>query len=591
MIMSSVKYLHFLRPYLHEARPSDKAAYARFFSVASRISSRDSQCKAGAVYYSTKRSSALQSDVPQNNVSTTAPRAVTVDGRAQKLKEYNALQWPRMAISSSQSRIGRFLEDYKDEYSTPGTKEVTIEGRIMSIRRVGSKLAFIHIMGGYQELQVMVNLGKLATPQLTLEVLKNALHPLRRGDIISIKGRAIRTNTGELSLGATEMPQMLSPSLASLPDSITNEKTIALNRPLNLLVHKSALETSRLRSHIIRRMRDFFHENEFIEVQTPILADYAGGATARPFLTSSIEFPEKELALRIAPELWLKRLVVGGHDRIFEVGPSFRNEGLDGTHNPEFNMCEFYWAYSNLTELISFTEDMLRQLVEDVEQFVRSECKVLQSPETKLPNGRWKQVEFIPALQDKLGFEFPDLTEPDALEILIKLLQVNGHPVTWVPGVALPKLLDHLAATFLEPLSIEQPLFIVHHPACMSPLSKSFTDAATGQVVSARAELFMGGSEIANMYEEENNPFEQRRKFELQLQTRDNSTADRDEIPADVDENYIQALEQGLPPTGGWGCGVDRLVMLLSGVHRISDTLSFGSLKNVVSLSQAGKSS
>ncbi|XXH05582.1 hypothetical protein Hte_012014 [Hypoxylon texense] len=444
-------------------------------------------------------------------------------------------------------------------------------------------------MGGYQRAQVMISLSQLSEPRPEPKKFREALHPFLRGDIVSVKGTAMQTDTGELTLKATELPTLLSPSLAPLPEQLIDQETIVLNRHVDLLVNRRASDTFRLRSHIIKGMRDFFHERNFLEVQTPMLADYASGATARPFLTSATEFPQKELALRIAPELWLKRLVVGGNDRVFEIGQSFRNEGIDTTHNPEFTMCEFYSAYSNLPDLILMTEDLIISLSKHVKKLIKTQLESLErSKIAQLPGNNWKQVEFIPALEEILGIRFPDLSKPDALSKLIELLD-GWSTFMQGPELTLAKLLDELASEFLEPSSYEQPLFIIHHPACMSPLSKSFTCPKTGQLVSARAELFIEGREIANMYEEENNPFEQRRKFELQLDSRKGKPGTEDEGPAEVDESYVQALEYGLPPTGGWGCGVDRLVMLFSGAQRIGDVLSFGTLKNVVSLRQAAK--
>ncbi|TGJ85116.1 hypothetical protein E0Z10_g3619 [Xylaria hypoxylon] len=484
--------------------------------------------------------------------------------------------------------IPAFRQKFDSEASTPASEKITLEGRIMSVRRSGPKLVFLHILGGYQQVQVMVGLGSLSSPSLNPEDFKKALHPLRRGDIISVTGTAIRTKSGELTLEALNLPTILSPALAPLPEKLTNEETKILNRHVDLLVNQRTSNIIRLRSHIIKSMRDFFHEQDFLEVQTPILADSAGGAIARPFLTAATAFSEKQLSMRIAPELWLKRLVVGGNDRIFEIGPSFRNEGLDTTHNPEFTTCEFYSAYFNLTELIQFTESLITRLHRDVDQIIATRLTSLQKPQFSIPKAQWKQVEFIPALEDILGFRFPDLSKPDALEKLISLLTERNASLT-ISSMPLNKLLDHLAITHLEDASLNQPLFIIHHPACMSPLSKSFICPKTGQLVSARAELFIEGREMANMYEEENDPFEQRRKFELQIQSRGSGHVTDGEGPAEIDESYVRALEHGLPPTGGWGCGIDRLVMFFSGASRIGDTLPFGNLKNIVSLSQAAK--
>ncbi|KAI1355368.1 hypothetical protein F5Y01DRAFT_270192 [Xylaria sp. FL0043] len=592
--MESPQCLRFLRPYLFGLPPANRTAYSRLFASCAKPHGKPFPCVAqqqkGFHIAGAKRSKSSDSTILANELATTAARAATVERRVQKLQEYDVLQFPRLDHKSNRMTIPAFRQRFEDEASTPSSENVTLEGRIISLRRSGSKLVFIHILGGYQQVQVMVHLGSLASPSLDPEKFKTALHPLRRGDIISVTGRAIRTKSGELTLGAVELPAILSPALAPLPEKLTNEETKVLNRHVDLLVNRRTSDIIRLRSTIIKSIRDFLHEQDFLEVQTPILADTAGGAIARPFLTAATAFPEKQLSMRIAPELWLKRLVVGGNDKVFEIGPSFRNEGLDTTHNPEFTTCEFYSAYFNLTELIQVTESLITRLHHDVDQVIATRLTSLEKPRFSIPNSQWKQVEFIPALEEALGFRFPDLSESDALEKLTSLL-AEHHSSLETSGMVLNKLLDHLAASYLEDASLNQPLFIMNHPACMSPLSKSFICPKTGQLVSARAELFIGGREIANMYEEENDPFEQRRKFELQLESKSRSSVGDEEGPAEIDESYVQALQHGLPPTGGWGCGVDRLVMLFSGASRIGDTLAFGSLKNVVSLSQAAKAS
>ncbi|KAI1633189.1 lysyl-tRNA synthetase-like protein [Biscogniauxia mediterranea] len=595
--MSSRKCLRFLRPYLYESVPANKAVYTRFFAAYHSLGQSHSSC--GAVrsvalhsknlHTSARKSAGTPSRASDDDESLSlSARADVVDARIQKLKQYNSLRYPRLESRENRMSIPEFREKYRDEGSTPAGDEVVLEGRVMSVRRVGSKLVFFHVMSGYQQVQIMVDLAALSSPQPTAQEFKDSLHPFQRGDIVSVTGKAVRTKKGELTLSATEIPKILSPSLAHLPQRLTNEETLVLNRHVDLLINRRASDILRVRSHIIRSLRDFFHAKDFLEVQTPILADYAGGAIARPFLTSATEFPHKELTLRIAPELWLKRLVVGGNDKVFEIGPAFRNEGLDTTHNPEFTICEFYSAYTNLPGLMSITENLITHIIQSVDSLIQTQLASLQRPATALLEGQWKRVEFIPALEEILGFKFPDLSDSGALDKLIGLLHGREN-FNIVPGVTLNKLLDQLAGTYLEPFSLENPLFIMNHPACMSPLSKSFTCPKTGQLVSARAELFIQEREIANMYEEENDPFEQRRKFELQIKARGDGTVTDEEIPSRIDESYIGALEHGLPPTGGWGCGIDRLVMLLSGAPRIADTLSFGSLRNVVSLSQVAQ--
>ncbi|KAI2603855.1 lysyl-tRNA synthetase [Hypoxylon fragiforme] len=595
--------LRFLRPYLVLSPSPKTAAYARFFSVSChkprqarhipRFCLQNSSCSRSIHGSAAQDVTYTNHDISpsQNDASSLSRRPITDSNRIQKLKNYHALQYPRLKSSPIRISVPTFRKRYQDVAGTPipeDPEEVVLEGRVMSVRRSGPKLVFLTIMGGYQQVQIMISLSQLSDPKPEPREFREALHPFIRGDVVSVKGTAMRTTAGELTLKAAELPTLISPSLTPLPEELINRETMLLKRHVDLLVNRPALDTFRLRSHIIKYMRDFFHEKDFLEVQTPVLADYASGATARPFLTSATEFPHKELALRIAPELWLKRLVIGGNDKVFEIGTCFRNEGIDTSHNPEFTMCEFYAAYSNLSDLILLTENLITRLFKHVEHLQQSQLESLEKPKINLPGTNWNQIEFIPALEKILDIRFPDLSEPDALPKILELLNdrasfAHGRELT------LPKFLDELASKYLEVSSHEQPLFIIHHPACMSPLSKSFTCPKTGQLVSARAELFIDGREIANMYEEENDPYEQRRKFELQLESQQDNPTSEKEGPGEVDESYVQALMHGLPPTGGWGCGVDRLVMLFSGAPRIGQVLGFGTLRNVVSIHQQAK--
>lgn len=410
----------------------------------------------------------------------------------------------------------------------------------------------------------------------------------------------MRTKTGELSIEAIHLPQLVAPSLAPLPQTIPEEARMH-QRHMDLLLNRPAEHMLRVRSYMTTHLRQYL-ENSLgcIEVQTPILAANAGGAMARPFATTATEFPEKQLALRIAPELWLKRLVVGGFDRVYEIGPAFRNEGIDSTHNPEFTMCEFYLSYYNLDQVMRETRKLFLSLAKGVAKFKEKHNILLEHPDPRLFEGEWEVVDFIPALNKALGHQLPDLESPDAVGEIIKILEEKNK--TWhkslPPNPSLPKLLDHMAAAALEPQSQGKPIFIAKHPVCMSPLAKSFVCPITNQLVSARAEVFFDGSELANMYEEENDPFVQRRKFveqaKLKLQaqqqaaSRGEEPAEDDEPPHIIDHQYISVLESGLPPTGGWGCGVDRLVMMFTGAKRISDVLPFGNLRNVVGLASTG---
>ncbi|KKP05015.1 lysyl-tRNA synthetase, class II [Trichoderma harzianum] len=517
--------------------------------------------------------------------------------------------YPRLESSSIRKSVPEFLQESQHELSN---EPVTLSGRIRSKRVVGSSLIFLDITNEFQKVQIMINKSKVASEQESrvhkFRLLKNLIQV---GDHISVTGVATRTNTGQLSLEARELPELLSPSMEQVPEKLTDPKTKMQERHVDMLVNRDVVDILRLRAEIMKQIRDHFHSKRFLEFQTPILAENAGGAVARPFVTRATEFRGKDLALRIAPELWLKRLVVGGVDKVFEMGPAFRNEGVDATHNPEFTMCEFYSAYTNLPDLIKETEELIYSLAKHSQELISTQLTTLPPIDLSKFTRPFKQVEFIPALEEAIGIRFPKLTAEDgALPELLAILKLSGIEIPGEVPTSLPKLLDRLAATYLEPMSFTEPILITHHPACMSPLAKSFLCPKTYQLVSARAELFIGGRELANMYEEENNPEEQKRKLAVHRSlvnkpdgtvgfaepaASDGDAADvnaeiveveEDEWEASpLDQSYVKALDYGLPPTGGWGCGVERLVMLFSGANRISDCLSFGTIRNVVGLS------
>ncbi|KAM0475084.1 hypothetical protein ACHAPX_007216 [Trichoderma viride] len=515
--------------------------------------------------------------------------------------------YPRLESSSIRKSVPEFLQESHDELSG---ELVTLSGRIRSKRVVGNSLIFLDITNEFQKVQIMINKSKVASEEQSrvhkFRLLKNLIQV---GDHISVTGIATRTNTGQLSLEARELPELLSPSMEQVPEKLTDPKTKMQERHVDMLVNRDVVDILRLRSEIMKQIRDHFHSKRFLEFQTPILAENAGGAIARPFVTRATEFRGKDLALRIAPELWLKRLVVGGVDKVFEMGPAFRNEGVDATHNPEFTMCEFYSAYTNLPDLIKETEELIYTLAKHSQELISTQLTTLPSIDLSKFTRPFKQVEFIPALEEAIGVRFPKLSAEDgALPELLAVLKLSGIEIPGEVPTSLPKLLDRLAATYIEPMSFTEPVFITNHPACMSPLAKSFLCPKTYQLVSARAELFIGGRELANMYEEENNPEEQQRKLAVHrsLVNKPDGTVGFAEQPAldtdtettpvepveedeweasPLDQSYVKALDYGLPPTGGWGCGVERLVMLFSGANRISDCLSFGTLRNVVGLS------
>jgi lysyl-tRNA synthetase class 2 len=393
----------------------------------------------------------------------------------------------------------------------------------------------------------------------------------------AITGNPTRTSSGQLSILAQQVPQILAPCLHHVPDKVDDAETLARRPHIRQLTSNEPADILRLRALIYDFIRTSFIQSGFLEVETPMFDVNAGGAIARPFETVANEMSNTQIRLRIAPELNLKRLIVGGQDKIFEIGRSFRNEGVDNTHNPEFTTCEFYEVGATLPQLIERTEDLIHGLHTAIEALRSTYFPSLSAPEGIDFSHPFAQLPFIPTIEKAIGRKLPDLSSPDATAEIITLFKDLNLELT--PNPTLPRLLDTLAEQYIEPLCTN-PTFITHHPEALSPLSKSFKDPTTGQRVGARVELFIHGREYVNAYEEENSPFEQRRKFEQQQA-----------LHADghgaVDESYLEALEWGMPPTGGWGAGLDRLVMLFASQKRIADVLPFGTLRNVVGIAKS----
>jgi lysyl-tRNA synthetase class 2 len=397
--------------------------------------------------------------------------------------------------------------------------------------------------------------------------------------ISAITGIPYRTSRGELSILASQLPTLLAPNLHKLPIEFTNKEAKTKLPHVDLLVNEQGIDILRLRSHVVQYLRSFFLSQDFLEVETPIISGKADGAVAKSFKTTATEFAGRNLSLRIAPEIWLKRLILGGMDRVFEIGPSFRNEGLDATHNPEFTTCEFYKTYADLEDVIDMTEKLLSGLAKHVEGLKSSRFTSLPSL-THSFSTPFQRIQFIPALEAAINQTLPELSSPEALSILLQTLEKLQISVP-ESSSNLPHLLDVLFSHFVEP-GLTEPTFVTHHPACLSPLAKTFCDPGTNQEVSARVELYVDGRELVNAYEEENSPFEQRRKFLEQAAYA--GREDGDGSSGNINESYLKALEWGLPPTGGWGCGIDRLCMLFSGAPRIENVRAFGNLRHVVGL-------
>ena len=379
------------------------------------------------------------------------------------------------------------------------------------------------------------------------------------------------------------MPHILAPCLHHIPDKVDNAETLARRPHIHSLTSDEPADILRLRALIYDYIRTSFIQTGFLEVETPMFDLNAGGAIARPFETIANEMSNTPLKLRIAPELNLKRLVVGGQDKIFEIGRAFRNEGVDNTHNPEFSTCEFYEVGATLPQLIERTEHLVHGLHSAIESLRSIYFPTLAAPSGIDFTAPFVQLPFIPTIERAAGVTLPDLTSPTATTDVLALFKQLSLDIP--PNPTLPRLLDTLAELFIEPLC-QNPTFITHHPEALSPLSKSFVCPATSQRVAARVELFIAGREYVNAYEEENSPFEQRRKFVMQQEYHPNGTAGTEAEGVNIDESYLEVLEWGMPPTGGWGCGLDRLVMLFASKKRIADVLPFGTLRNVVSIAK-----
>ncbi len=432
-----------------------------------------------------------------------------------------------------------------------------LAGRLMLLREFG-KATFCHFQDGTSRLQAYVQRQVLG-PEAFARFKR-----LDLGDIVGFTGTLFRTRTGELTLAAAEFV-LLTKSLLPLPEKyhgLTDVETRYRQRYLDLMVNPQVREIFIKRGAIINLIRRFLEARGFLEVETPMMQPIPGGATARPFVTRH-QALDMTLYLRIAPELYLKRLVVGGFDRVFEINRNFRNEGLSIQHNPEFTMLEFYQAYATYEDLMDLTEELICHTAQEV---VGSLRLLYQGTEIDL-TPPWRRLDLRESLTKIGGIEPAVVRDREALVALareegVTLRASEGY------GRALTKLFDLKVEARLQ-----QPTFVLGYPRETSPLSRQ--SAADPEVVD-RFELFIAGREMANAFSELNDPVDQRQRFEQQLAAHQ---AGDEEMPHALDEDFITALEQGMPPAAGEGIGIDRLVMLLTDAPSIRDVILFPLLR------------
>ena len=447
---------------------------------------------------------------------------------------------------------GKTAEELNEENA-----EVAIAGRIMSKRRMG-KLGFVHLLDRDGRIQIVIN------QRIVGDEIYDLFKTSDLGDIIGVKGKVIKTQTGELSVEVHEYTH-LTKALRPLPEKfhgLTDKEERYRRRYLDLIMNDKSREIAILRPRIIRAIQSWMDSKGYIEVETPILQPILGGASARPFVTHHNTL-DKDFYLRIATELALKRLIVGGLEGVYEIGRIFRNEGMDLKHNPEFTSMEAYVAYTDLEGMMKLNEELFEYVATSV--FGKTDFEFMgHTVSLKAPYKRWNMVD---AVQEVTGVDFHgEMSVEEALEL------ARQHGVEVAPH---QHTVGHIISLFFDQFcedKIIQPTFVYGHPIEISPLAKK--DPRDPRFTQ-RFELEICGCEFDNAFTELNDPIDQKQRFEAQLAAK----ALGDDEASEMDEDYVEALEYGMPPTGGIGIGIDRLVMLLCGVDSIRDVLLFPTMK------------
>ena len=483
---------------------------------------------------------------------------------------YPAAEYPTNAYST----------EIKDEFKDDDEKrEVVIAGRMMS-RRIMGKASFAELQDSKGRIQVYISRDEICPEEnkdLYNVVFKKLLDI---GDIIGVKGYVFRTQTGEISVHAKEIT-LLSKSLKPLPivkykdgvayDKFDDPELRARQRYVDLIVNDGIKETFLKRATILRTMRNFFDEHGYTEVETPTLQSIAGGASARPFITH-FNALNIDMYMRIATELYLKRLIVGGFEGVYEIGKNFRNEGMDKFHNPEFTCMELYVQYKDYNWMMSFTEQLLETI-----------CKAVNNGSTEVKNGEhtisfkapFRRLPILEAIKEKTGFDLTDKNEEEIRKIATEELKIEGLDESFGKG----KLIDEIFGEFCEGTFI-QPTFITDYPVEMSPLTKMHRSKAG---LTERFELMVNGKELANAYSELNDPIDQEERFKDQMKLADKG----DDEAMIIDQDFLRALQYGMPPISGIGIGIDRLCMLMTGKEFIQEVLLFPQMKPEAKMPQS----
>lgn len=451
-------------------------------------------------------------------------------------------------------------QDAKDNFEELSEKEteVKMSGRLMAIRGHG-KTCFMDLQDKTGRIQVYARKDVLGEENYALIKL------LDIGDIVGVTGNIFRTHMGEVSVKATAM-EILSKALRPLPEKWHGLKDVEMRyrrRYVDLIVNPEVRDTFVKRSRIIRSVRSVLDKHDFLEVETPILNTIAGGAAARPFVSYHNAL-DMQVYMRIAPELYLKRLIVGGMERVYELGRVFRNEGIDNRHNPEFTSVEIYQAYADYRDLMDLTEEVVVQAAMDVLGTTKINY---EGTEIELA-APWKRMSMTEAVLEYTGKDFSGVTELEDARAIAKELKVAIEP-----SFGIGKIINACFEEYVEDKLI-QPTFITGHPKEISPLAKSNPD---NPEITDRFEGYIYGREICNGFTELNDPIDQRERFLKQVEERANG----DEEANMMDEDFVNALEYGLPPTGGLGIGIDRLVMFLTDSSSIRDVLFFPTMKHI----------